>query len=98
MLLSLIQICYLLINVVTYLVIAQFILSLLLQFNVVNHSNQFVMGVWRGINALLDPVLAPIRRVMPDTRPMDFSPLVLILLLQILAYLLEGLARSSAGM
>jgi len=98
LLLSLIQICYLLINVVTYLVIAQFILSLLLQFNVVNHSNQFVMGVWRGINALLDPVLAPIRRVMPDTRPMDFSPLVLILLLQILAYLLEGLARSSAGM
>lgn len=95
MLLSLIQICYLLINVVTYLVIAQFILSLLLQFNVVNHSNQFVMGVWRGINALLDPLLAPIRRVMPDTRPMDFSALALIVLLQILAYLLEGVARST---
>jgi YggT family protein len=95
LLLSLIQICYLLINVVTYLVIAQFILSLLLQFNVVNHSNQFVMGVWRGINALLDPLLAPIRRVMPDTRPMDFSALALIVLLQILAYLLEGVARST---
>ena len=39
--------------------------------------------------------LAPIRRVMPDTRPMDFSALALIVLLQILAYLLEGVARST---
>lgn len=96
MLLSLIQICYLLINVVTYLVIAQFILGMLLSFNVVNASNQFVMGIWQGISALLDPVLNPIRKMMPDTRPMDFSPLVVIVALQIVARLLEGLARSTS--
>lgn len=97
MLFSLIQICNLLINVVTWLVIAQFILSLLLSFNVVNGSNDFVVGIWRGINALLDPILQPIRKIMPDTRPMDFSPLAVIILLQILAYLLAGVARSSGA-
>jgi len=94
---SLFQIINLLISVITWLVIGQFVLSLLISFNVVNTHSDFVAGLWRGINALLDPVLAPVRRVLPDTRPMDFSPLVVIVGLEIVGYLVEGLARSLAG-
>lgn len=97
MLFSLIEIVNLLINVVTWLVIVQFVLSLLIGFNIVNTHNEFVAGMWRGINALLDPILAPVRRILPDTRPMDFSPLVVILGLRIVDYLLVGVVGSMAG-
>jgi YggT family protein len=80
---ALIQIIALLTNVIVMLVIVQFVIGLLFSFNVVNSSNQFMVQVYRSINALLEPVLGPIRRVMPDTGAIDFSPLVLILLLQI---------------
>ena len=40
---------------------------------------------------VLEPVLGPIRRIMPDTGAIDFSPLVLILLLQILLIILSSI-------
>ena len=87
---ALIQIIALLTNVVVMLVIVQFVIGLLFAFNVVNASNQFLTQVYRSINALLEPVLGPIRRIMPDTGAIDFSPLVLILLLQILLIILSN--------
>lgn len=85
---ALIQIIELITNVVVMLVIVQFVIGLLFAFNVVSASNQFLNQVYRSINALMEPVLGPIRRVMPDTGAIDFSPLVLILLLQILLIIL----------
>ena len=87
---ALIQIVELLTNVVVMLVIVQFVIGLLFAFNVVNASNQFLTQVYRSINALLEPVLGPIRRIMPDTGAIDFSPLVLILLLQIVLIVLSS--------
>ena len=84
LLLTIAQILSLLISVVSTLVIVQFILGLLIAFNVVNMSNQFVAAIWTALNALLQPLLAPIRRIMPDTGSIDFSPMVLIIGLQIL--------------
>lgn len=95
MLISLLQIVGLLISLVSTFVIVQFVLSLLISFNVVNTHNDFVAALWKAVNALLDPLLRPIRRVMPDTGAIDFSPLVLIVLLQIVEKLLEGVIRSS---
>ena len=91
---TLIEIVSLLINVVTIAVIVQFVLSLLLAFNVVNRHNAGVEAVWCGVNAILDPILRPIRRVMPDTGQIDFSPMVLILLLQIVMIVLRNAAIS----
>lgn len=79
-------------NVLVMIVIVQFVLSLLIAFNVVNMSNQFVAAVYTAVNALLDPLLRPIRRIMPDTGAVDFSPLVLIVGLNILSFLLERAA------
>lgn len=98
MLLALIQIIGLLIDLVTTFVIVQFVLSLLITFNVVNMHNQFVAALWKAINALLDPILKPIRRLMPDTGSIDFSPLVLLVGLRILQYLIAGLINPMAGL
>jgi YggT family protein len=81
-----------LISIIIILVIVQFVLSLLIAFNVVNMHNQFVEAIWRAVNALLDPILAPIRRIMPNTGAIDFSPLVLIIGLQIISIVLRNLA------
>ena len=87
---ALIQIIGLITNVIVMLVIVQFVIGLLFAFNVVNARNQVLNPIYRSINALLEPVLGPIRRIMPDTGAIDFSPLVLILLLQILLIILSS--------
>lgn len=81
-------------SVVSKVVLVQLVLSLLIQFNVVSLYNNFVNAIWTALNAILDPMLNPIRRFMPATGGLDFSPLVLIVLIQILIYFLEGLART----
>jgi YggT family protein len=86
--LTLIEILSYLISIITTIVIVQFVLSLLISFNVVSMHNDFVAALWRALNALLDPILNPIRRVMPDTGAIDFSPMVLIILLNIIVRLL----------
>lgn len=95
LLLTIAQILGLLISVVTTLVIVQFILGLLIAFNVVNMSNQFVAAIWTALNALLQPLLGPIRRMMPNTGSIDFSPMVLIIGLQILQIIVGNLARAA---
>jgi YggT family protein len=89
---AVIQIIALLTNVVVMLVIVQFVIGLLFAFNVVSSSNQFMVQVYRSINSLLEPVLGPIRRIMPDTGAIDFSPLVLIIGLQILLIVLSSVS------
>lgn len=74
---------------VSYLVLAQIILSLLFNFNVISHYNEFAGSVWRVINQILDPVLNPIRRIMPDTGQLDLSPMVLLLGLRLLSNLVH---------
>ena len=80
---ALFQIIVLLTNVVVMLVIVQFIIGLLFAFNVINSRNEFLWQIYNSINSLLEPVLAPIRRILPQTGAIDFSPLVLIIALQI---------------
>ena len=81
-------------NVLVMLIIVQFVIGLLFAFNVVNQSNEFLMAFYNSINRFLDPILRPIRNVMPNTGAIDFSPLVLILVLNIILIILEGIIRS----
>ncbi len=93
---TLIETVSLLINVIVVAVIIQFVLSLLLSFNVVNRHNGLVDAIWTAINAILEPVLRPIRKIMPATGAIDFSPMVLIILLQIVMIVLRNAALSLA--
>ena len=94
---TLAQIVGYLISVIIILVIVQFVISLLFAFNVVSMHNQWAAAIYRSINVLLEPVLRPIRRIMPDTGAIDFSPLVLIVLLNIVYIIFGNLAAASLG-
>ncbi|WP_340588507.1 YggT family protein [Erythrobacter alti] len=93
--LALINIVAMIANAIIFLVIIQFVIGLLFAFNVVSPSNQFLMQVYRSINSLLDPVLRPIRKILPDTGAIDFSPIVLILALNALIFILSDVATAS---
>lgn len=78
-----IPILILLANVVSTVVIVQFVLSLLLAFNVVSYRQPLVSSLMQALSAIVDPILRPIRRNMPDTGAIDFSPMVFLILIQI---------------
>jgi YggT family protein len=63
----------------TLIVFVMVILSWLINFNVINRHNQFVDMIWRTVIGLTEPVLGPIRRMMPSLGGIDISPLVLLL-------------------
>ncbi|MBD3730871.1 MAG: YggT family protein [Sphingomonadales bacterium] len=89
-----VQILDVLINVIVMLVIVQFVIGLLFSFNVINSGNDFLMQIYRSIDALLRPALDPIRRAMPATGAIDFSPMVLIIGLTILQIVFGNLAAA----
>jgi YggT family protein len=84
MLVVIYQILDLLLRVALYIIIIQAILSWLVAFNVINMSNDFVRQVWVALDRMTEPLYRPIRRIMPDFGGLDFSPMVVILIIIIL--------------
>jgi YggT family protein len=68
-----------LISLYTYVVIAAVIMSWLIGFNVINPYNPFVRSLWQAVTAVTEPLLKPIRRMLPDMGGLDLSPIVLLL-------------------
>lgn len=77
----LLALLYHLIELYTWVLIIGVITSWLIAFNVINLSNQFVRMLYDIVTRLTEPLLAPIRRILPDLGGVDISPVVLILLL-----------------
>jgi len=92
MLIAIVDIANLLLSIVTWIIIGQVILSWLFAFNVLNTSSQGVRTFAVAIDRVTAPLYRPIRRILPDFGGIDFSPLVLLLVIQILRMLLSGLA------
>jgi YggT family protein len=67
------------ISLYIYILIANAIYSLLVAFNIVNPRQQVVAMIGEFLYRVTEPVLAPIRRRMPDLGPVDLSPMVLII-------------------
>jgi YggT family protein len=88
---ALIQIFVMLANTVNMLLIVWFIIGLLFAFNVIGRDNQFMAAIYDAISRLFEPVLRPIRRVLPDTGAIDFAPMVLLLILYAIVIILESL-------
>ena len=74
----------LLLDVAFFIMIAHIIMSWLLNFGVLNYNQPLVNGIWTGLNRLLEPLYEPIRRILPDTRPLDLAPLAAFLAIIIL--------------
>jgi YggT family protein len=84
-----------LISLYEIIVIAAVIMQLLLQFNVLNYSNQFVKTIYQGLYAVTEPLLRPIRNFLPRSSGIDFAPLVLILICLFLrSVIIPNLARA----
>ena len=81
-----------LLNVLWWIIIIQAILSWLLAFNVLNTSSPFVRQVAYGLDRVTAPIYRPIRRILPDFGGIDFSPMVVLILIMILQKLLAGVA------
>ena len=64
-----------------YVVIAAVIASWLIAFGVINVRNELVRTVIRFLDAVTEPVLRQIRRVIPPIAGLDLSPLVVIVIL-----------------
>ncbi len=62
-----------------WILIASAILSWLVAFNVVNPHNQVVRSVGEFLWRVTEPVLAPLRRILPNLGGIDISPVVLII-------------------
>jgi YggT family protein len=90
MLHALFSIAHLLLDVLWWIIIIQAVLSWLLAFNVLNTSSQGVRSFAVALDRLTAPLYRPIRRLLPDFGGLDFSPLVVLILLQILGMLLTG--------
>ena len=69
------------ISIYIWLLIAQAILSWLVAFSIVNRYNRVVSTIGDFLWRITEPLLRPIRRVLPDLGGIDISPVVLILLL-----------------
>ncbi len=88
---ALIDILEMLAKTANMLVIIWFIIGLLFSFNVVGRDNTFLISVHDAIARLFEPLLRPIRRFLPDTGAIDFSPMVLLLAIYALITILEAL-------
>lgn len=69
------------IDIYTWIVIAGAIMSWLVAFGVVNVRNQFIRIIVDLLYRLTEPVLRPIRRILPNLGGVDISPVVLLLAL-----------------
>lgn len=76
---SLFEILLLILGVARFFIIAHFVMSWLINFQVLNIRQPLVSQIWYGLNRLLEPIYGPIRRILPDMGGIDLSPLVALL-------------------
>ena len=79
---------YMILNVIWFFIIAHFIMSWLIAFNVLNLKQPVVSQIWQGLNRMLDPIYQPIRRFLPNMGGLDLTPLVSLLIVAALQYTL----------
>ena len=75
------------IDLYIWLLIAAAVLSWLIAFNVVNTRNPIVANVGEFLYRITEPVLRPIRNILPNLGGIDVSPVILIILLLFLKQL-----------
>jgi YggT family protein len=78
---AVLDIILIVLDLYVWLLIAAAILSWLIAFNVVNTRNQLVSAVAEFLYRITEPLLAPIRSVMPNLGGLDISPIILILII-----------------
>ncbi len=76
---AILDVVFVALDAYTYVVIGSAVMSWLIAFNVVNMHNDLARSVWNFLNAVTEPLLRPIRQMLPRTGGVDLSPVVLLL-------------------
>jgi YggT family protein len=84
----------LILSLVWWVFLIMIIMSWLISFNVINTRNPFVAGVWRALNQVTDPILRPIRRIIPPMGGLDLSPIVVFIIIFFLQQLIGNFAMT----
>lgn len=71
----------LILDVAFFIMIVHIIMSWLINFQVLNLRQPIVAQIWTGLNRLLEPIYEPVRRFLPDTRPLDLAPLAVFIII-----------------
>ena len=79
---------YMILNVIWFFIVAHFIMSWLISFNVLNLHQPIVSQIWQGLNRILDPIYSRIRQFIPNMGGLDLAPLVALLIVAALQYTL----------
>ena len=85
-----------LLGVLGLVIFVQVVLSWLVVFNVINTHNDFVRSLLYALDRITAPLYNPIRKILPDFGGLDFSPLVVLLIIWALQQLLAGVAADIA--
>ena len=85
---SVLDIILLILQIYIWLLIASAVLSWLIAFNVVNTRNQVVAMVADFLYRITEPVLRPIRNIMPNLGGIDISPVILFLIIIFIRYVI----------
>jgi YggT family protein len=78
---AILDVIMLVLQLYVWLIIAAAILSWLIAFNVVNTRNDVVRAVWDFLQRITEPVLRPIRNILPNLGGIDISPIILLLII-----------------
>jgi YggT family protein len=82
----------LILNIAFFFMLAHIIMSWLINFQVLNLHQPIVAQIWTGLNRLLEPIYEPVRRILPDTRPLDLAPLVVfVIIISLRDYILPSI-------
>ena len=85
----------LLLTLYIYVLFAAAIMSWLIAFNVVNPRNQFVAMLADFLFRITEPVLRPVRNLLPNLGGIDISPVIVILIIVFIqSVILPNLARA----
>lgn len=87
---SLYQILMLILDVVVFIILAHVIMSWLINFQVLNIRQPLVSQVWYGLNRMLEPLYAPVRRMLPAMGGLDLAPLVVLIAVYALQIILRN--------
>lgn len=76
---SILQILFLLLDILWFFIIAHVIMSWLINFQVLNLHQQLVAQIWDMLNRILEPIYRPIRKILPPMSGIDLAPLVALI-------------------
>jgi YggT family protein len=87
---SLYQILMLILDVAVFIILAHVIMSWLINFQVLNIRQPLVSQIWYGLNRMLEPLYAPVRRMLPAMGGLDLAPLVVLIAIYALQIVLRN--------